>query len=115
MIAIARSSFDAQVDSGSFSQFASGCARSANAAMKSLFDTLNVVYGEKEKRGFVKLNAIFTVAGIVFALLAISGVAILPVHLNLIGLANFTHLLVRIARWPAMLVALGMALAVIYR
>jgi membrane protein len=25
---------------------------SANAAMKSLFDTLNIVYGEKEKRGF---------------------------------------------------------------
>lgn len=31
---------------------------SANAAMKSLFDTLNIVYGEQEKRGFVKLNAI---------------------------------------------------------
>ncbi len=25
---------------------------SANAAMKSLFDTLNIVYGEQEKRGF---------------------------------------------------------------
>ena len=35
--------------------------------MKSLFDTLNIVYGEDEKRGFVKLNAIsllFTVGGI---------------------------------------------------
>ena len=32
---------------------------SANAAMKSLFDTLNIVYGEEEeKRGFAKLNAI---------------------------------------------------------
>jgi hypothetical protein len=58
MIAIARSSFDAQGNSGSFSEFASGCARSANAAMKSLFDTLDVVHGEKEKRGFVKLNVI---------------------------------------------------------
>jgi hypothetical protein len=38
-----------------------------------------------------------------------------PVRVNLIGLSNFTDLLVRIARWPAMLVALGMALAVIYR
>ncbi len=26
--------------------------------MKSLFDTLNIVYGEKEKRGFVKLNIV---------------------------------------------------------
>lgn len=31
---------------------------SANAAMKSLFDTLNIVYDEKEKRNFLKLNAI---------------------------------------------------------
>ena len=30
---------------------------SANAAMKSLFDTLNIVYAEEEKRGFIKLNA----------------------------------------------------------
>lgn len=40
---------------------------SANAAMKSLFDTLNIVYGEQEKRGFLKLNAMslgFTAAGI---------------------------------------------------
>jgi membrane protein len=29
---------------------------SANAAMKSLFDTLNIVYGEQEKRGFFKLT-----------------------------------------------------------
>jgi membrane protein len=44
---------------------------SANAAMKSLFDTLNIVYGEKEARGFLKVNAMslaFTVAGIVFFL-----------------------------------------------
>lgn len=35
--------------------------------MKSLFDTLNIVYGEKEKRRFLKLNAVslsFTLAGI---------------------------------------------------
>ena len=38
---------------------------SANAAMKALFDTLNIVYGEQEKRGFLKLNAMslgFTLA-----------------------------------------------------
>jgi membrane protein len=29
---------------------------SANAAMKSLFDTLNIVYAEEEKKGFIKLN-----------------------------------------------------------
>jgi membrane protein len=91
---------------------------SANAAMKSLFDTLNIVYGEKEKRGFLKLNAVslsFTVAAIVFVLLALGSVVVVPVVLNYLYLSDFADLLVRIARWPAMFVCLALALAVIYR
>jgi membrane protein len=91
---------------------------SANAAMKSLFDTLNIIYSEKEKRGFIKLNALslaFTLAGIVFVLLAIGAVVVLPVVLNYIGLSNATDLLVRIGRWPALFVMLTLALSVIYR
>lgn len=91
---------------------------SANAAMKSLFDTLNIVYGEKEKRGFVKLNALslsFTLAGIAFVLIALGAVVVLPVALNFVGLSNAADLLVRIARWPAMFVAVALALALIYR
>ena len=91
---------------------------SANAAMKSLFDTLNIVYGEQEKRGFVKLNAIslgFTVGGIVFVLAALGGVVVVPVALQYLGLSNAADLLVRIGRWPALFVALAVALACIYR
>jgi len=91
---------------------------SANAAMKSLFDTLNIVYGEKEKRGFVKLNAVslaFTLAGIAFVLIALGAVVVLPVVLNFIGLSNAADLLVRVARWPAMFVAVALTLALIYR
>jgi hypothetical protein len=61
---------------------------SANAAMKSLFDTLNIVYGEEEKRGFVKLNAIsllFTVGGIVFVVVALGAIVVIPVALKYIG------------------------------
>jgi len=91
---------------------------SANAAMKSLFDTLNIVSGEKEKRGFVKLNAVslsFTVAGIAFVLVALGAVVVLPVVLNFIGLSDAGDLLARIARWPAMFIVVGLALALIYR
>ncbi|QQO12549.1 YihY/virulence factor BrkB family protein [Bradyrhizobium diazoefficiens] len=91
---------------------------SANAAMKSLFDTLNIVYGEEEKRGFVKLNAVsltFTVAAIVFVLVALGAVVVIPVVLNFLHLSDFADLLVRIARWPAMFVVLTLALACIYR
>lgn len=91
---------------------------SANAAMKSLFDTLNIVYGEHEKRGFLTLNVVslsFTLAGIVFVLAALAAVVIIPVALNFIGLSNFADLMLRIARWPAMFVAVALALALIYR
>jgi membrane protein len=91
---------------------------SANAAIKSLFDTLNIVYGETEKRGFLKLNAVslsFTLAGIVFVLAALGAVVIIPVLLNFVGLSNFADLMLRIARWPAMFVAVALALALIYR
>lgn len=91
---------------------------SANAAMKSLFDTLNIVYGEEEKRGFVRLNAVsltFTVAAIAFVLVALGAVVVIPVVLNYLHLSEFADLLVRIARWPAMFVVLALALACIYR
>jgi membrane protein len=91
---------------------------SANAAMKSLSDTLNIIYGEREKRGFVKLNIIslcFTLGAIVFGLLALAAVAVLPVALNYIGLSETADLLLRIGRWPALFVGLTLALTVIYR
>jgi membrane protein len=90
----------------------------ANAAMKALFDTLNIVYGEQEKRSFLKLNAIslsFTIAGIVFVLSALAAVVVVPVLLNYLYLSNFSDPLIRIARWPAMFVAVAIALACVYR
>jgi len=91
---------------------------SANAAMKALFDTLNIIYGEEEKRGFVKLNAVslsFTVGAVVFVLLALGSIVVIPVILGYIGLSNAGDLLLRIGRWPAMYLVIGLALAIIYR
>ena len=47
---------------------------SANAAIKALFDALNVVYGEKEKRNFFRLTVLsltFTAGMILFMVLAL--------------------------------------------
>jgi membrane protein len=66
----------------------------------------------------LKLNAIslsFTVAGIVFVLSALAAVVVVPVLLNYLYLSNFSDLLIRIARWPAMFVAVAIALACVYR
>jgi membrane protein len=86
--------------------------------MKSLFDTLNIVYREEEQRGFLKLNAIslgFTIGAILFVLAALGAVVAVPIFLNYVGLSNQSDLLLRIGRWPALYLVLTVALAVIYR
>lgn len=91
---------------------------SANAAMKSLFDTLNIVYGEQERRGFFKLNAVslgFTVGGILFVLAALGSIVAVPIFLNYVGLSKVGDLLLRIGRWPMMYLVIALALAVVYR
>lgn len=91
---------------------------SANAAMKALFDTLNIVHGEEEKRSFVRLNAVslgFTLGGVAFILVALGSIVLIPVLLKYVGLSNAADLLMRIGRWPAMYLILTFALAVIYR
>src|SRR5262249_60858481 len=91
---------------------------SANAAMKSLFDTVNIVHDEEEKRRFVKLNAIslgFTIGGVVFIVAALSSIVAVPVILKYVGLSNAGDLLLRVGRWPAMYLILTFALAIIYR
>jgi membrane protein len=91
---------------------------SANAGMKAIFDALNLVYGEEEQRGFIKLNLIsltFTILAIIFVLFSIAAVAILPVVLSYVGLGAATETLFKYGRWPVLLVAVAAGLAVLYR
>ena len=73
---------------------------SANAGMKAIIDALNVVYKEKEKRGFIKLNLVslaFTLAAIGALLIALGALVVLPIALGYLGLQNATDLLLRLA------------------
>jgi membrane protein len=91
---------------------------STNSGVSALFDALNIVYEEKEKRGLVRFyltTLTFTLASVVFILLAIGVVVLLPVVLNFIPLPGGTDLLVKIARWPILFVLTALALAVLYR
>ena len=91
---------------------------SANAGIKSIFDALNLVYDEPEKRGLVGLNLIslaFTVAAIVFVLLAIGCIAALPAVFSTDQLQGPTALIVQIGRWPVLFVIVAFRLAVLYR
>jgi membrane protein len=91
---------------------------SANAGMKAMMDALNIVYEEKEKRGFIKLNLIslaFTLGMIVLALLASGAVVVLPFILMDLGLAQVTNALFQYSRWPILLAVMIVGLATIYR
>jgi len=90
---------------------------SANGGVKAVIDALNVVYDEKEKRGFFKLNAVslaFTVGGVIGILTAIGLVIGAPIVLAFIGLESSTELLIKLGRWPVLAVLVLLALAVLY-
>ena len=90
---------------------------STSAGMKALFDALNVVHDEVEKRSYLKLTSmalLFTLGVIVFSLLALAGVVVVPVVLNLVGLGPLAETLMKLLRWPLLLMVAMLALAVFY-
>ena len=100
----------------------------ANAATKAIFDALNIIYKEREKRGFYKerekrgfvqltlRSLAFTLGGTVLVLLAIGGIIVVPVALKVLGFADgSTAYLLSLLRWPLLFVAILFALACLYR
>lgn len=91
---------------------------SANAGVKALFDALNVAYGEDEKRGFLKLNAIslaFTAGIIAFLLIALGAIAAIPIILDYVYLGVASEWLISIGRWPVLFIVLVIGLGILYR
>jgi len=91
---------------------------SANSGIKALFDSLNVVYEEEEKRSFIRLNAVtltFTIVTIAFLLIALACVVAFPVILNHLPAPGVTGRLLNMARWPILSALVALGLTLIYR
>lgn len=91
---------------------------SANNGVKTLFEAMNVAYGEQEKRGFIALNllsALFTFGAMGIAAALILAVGIVPAALALINLDQWTEMLIRLARWPILLAFVGVGITLVYR
>jgi membrane protein len=91
---------------------------SANAAISALFDALNVVYGEREKRNYFKRTALtlcFTAGLVLFMVVALAGIVVLPAVLNFMSLGGAGEWIISLLRWPALLVLLVIGLAILYR
>jgi membrane protein len=91
---------------------------SANAGMKAIFDALNIIYDEQERRGWVRLNLIslfFTVCAIGAVLLAVGAVVIFPLLLAAFGLSSVDEPIIGYLRWPVLCVLMIVGLAVLFR
>jgi membrane protein len=91
---------------------------SANAGVKSLFDALNAVYSERETRGFLHrtwLSLAFTLGALGFVILAMGAVVVVPAVLAFVGLGTLGEWVLSYGRWPVLLSAIMLFLALTYR
>ena len=91
---------------------------SSNEGMKAIFDALNIIYDEDDKRGLIWLNMVslfFTVCAIAAVGMAISLVVVFPLFLAAFGLTSLDHPIVGYLRWPVMFVLMIFGLSVLYR
>jgi membrane protein len=89
-----------------------------NAGIKALFEALNIVSGEAEKRGFIRLNlfSLFvTFCSIAAALVVVGAVVVFPLALSIIGFPDIKLTIVSYLCWPAMLILATVALGILYR
>jgi membrane protein len=91
----------------------------ANAGTKSIFDALNIIHKEREKRSFVRLtlwSLTFTLGATALVLVAIAGIVAVPLALKLLGIPTQSATgFLTLLRWPLMYLFILFALACLYR
>jgi membrane protein len=95
-----------------------GSLWAASKAVTYFFMSLNVAYGERESRNFIKLKGtalLFTLGFVAFVVFSLGLVALLPVLAGIVGLGDMTETLLRLGRWPVLGAAIMLGLATIYR
>ena len=91
---------------------------SSRSAMSSLMTALNIVYEEKEKRGFIRFQAsalLLTVAAVIAALVSLGLIAVIPAVVELVPLGDVGKLIASIGRWPVLAALVLFGLAALYR
>lgn len=89
----------------------------ASAGIKALFEAMNVVYGEAEKRNLIEINLlalVFVFGALVLLILVLSVVLVMPVLLQTLALGGYEWL-IRFGAYAVMMLGLVIALSAIYR
>jgi membrane protein len=91
---------------------------SASGGVQGLVKALNLVYDERETRGFIKLRGLsllLTIGAIVVAVVALALIAVFPAFIEGLELGRVGELAASIGRWVLLALLVLVALAVVYR
>ena len=91
---------------------------SAKAGISSLMTGLNIANETNEKRSLIIQQSValgLTIGAVMFAAVAVSAIALLPVVINFLPLADVAKSALELGRWPLLAVLICFGLAVVYR
>lgn len=91
---------------------------SANNGVKALFEAMNIAYGEDEKRSFLRLNLVsfaFTLGGLIGLIILVVGLGVIPAITAVVNLGGVTEMVLRVLRWPVLLVVIAFGITLLYR
>lgn len=91
---------------------------SASSGVKTLFEAMNIAYDERESRNFLVLNGtalLFTLAGVVGAVVMIAVAVVVPAVLEFVGLGSGLEWLLQIGSYVLLVVVLLLGIAALYR
>jgi len=91
---------------------------SASRGMSGLMSAVNLAYGERETRSFLRFNGValvLTIGAIVGGVVAIGLVGGLPAAVQAAGFGTFLNWLMLILEWPLLFGLMLVGLAVLYR
>jgi membrane protein len=91
---------------------------SVGGGVKAIMEGLNVVYSEDEKRNFLWLSLValgFSLGLILLGIILLLAIGVVPAVLTFFNLGSVAEVLLRVGRWPVLLVIIAAALAVLYR
>lgn len=91
---------------------------SATRGTRSLISALNIVYDEREQRGFLHLNLTafsITFSLVILVVIVLALIVAVPIVMGYVGLGGFGRTLVNLGRWPVLAALTLSILAILYR
>jgi membrane protein len=88
------------------------------AGIRAMMTSLNIVYFERETRGYLAFYGtafVLTIGSLVLGMISLAIIIAVPLFLEIVGLARFTEDLVAILRWPLIGLIMIFCLGVLYR